>query len=352
VSRSSAYKSYGRDDDVVFEAQSQARGFQDVRALSTASLLRQVMLAEEDLIIGGNASQALGVTGTPTLAAAGSGATLPALTYSVICVALTYWGLQFATTVAPLALSTVLAGTNAGKSANATQAVTLGQTLSASVPAIKGAMAYAWFVGAAGSEKLELISPINSAAFSAPLAGTGQAATAITSGDNSTDPLDFDGMISQVIDPTSAAIVRQLPTGTAGTGSKLTSDGAAGIVEIDDMLLAQWNAAKIGPDIIYGNAQQVRDISTKIIPANGAYRIDVSGGAEGQGHMTGGVAVVQYVNKFTGRPVSIKVHPTMPAGTMFFHTQSLPDYYPGERPSGAFDMHMLDEYYEEEYGRV
>src|SRR6476661_1616850 len=40
VPRTASYKTYGRDDSVVWEAQSQARGFQDVRALSTASLLR------------------------------------------------------------------------------------------------------------------------------------------------------------------------------------------------------------------------------------------------------------------------------------------------------------------------
>ena len=43
------------------------------------------------------------------------------------------------------------------RSANATQAVTLGQTLFATAPLVNGAVAYAWFVGAAGSETLQAI---------------------------------------------------------------------------------------------------------------------------------------------------------------------------------------------------
>jgi hypothetical protein len=56
------------------------------------------------------------------------------------------------------------------RSANVTQAVTLGQTLFATAPLVNGAVAYAWFVGPAGSETLQAITTINSAAFSAPLA--------------------------------------------------------------------------------------------------------------------------------------------------------------------------------------
>ena len=55
------------------------------------------------------------------------------------------------------------------RSANATQAVTLGQTLNATAPIVNGAVAYAWYVGAAGAETLQAITTINSAAFSAPL---------------------------------------------------------------------------------------------------------------------------------------------------------------------------------------
>ena len=52
----------------------------------------------------------------------------------------------------------------------------MGQTLSATVTPIIGAIGYAWYVGTAGSEKLQAITTINSATFSAPLGSTTQAA--------------------------------------------------------------------------------------------------------------------------------------------------------------------------------
>src|SRR4029077_9963496 len=80
-----------------------------------------------------------------------------------------------------------LNGGSSLRSTNATQGGALGQTLFATAPVVNGAVAFAWYVGAAGSETLQAITTINSAAFSAPLATGMQAATAITA-DNSAHP--------------------------------------------------------------------------------------------------------------------------------------------------------------------
>src|SRR6202012_67426 len=63
-------------------------------------------------------------------------------------------------------------GGSSNKSSHATQAVTPRQTLSATVPPVQGAVAYAWYVGTAGSETLQAITGINSATFTAPLASS------------------------------------------------------------------------------------------------------------------------------------------------------------------------------------
>ena len=111
-------------------------------------------------ILAGNTSLALGTPAAPSLAAAGSGATLPAATYSVIVVALTLEGYRNSSVAAGIATSKTVTGADgktfainggsSNKSASATQAVTLGQTLSATVTPIAGAVAYAWFVGTVG----------------------------------------------------------------------------------------------------------------------------------------------------------------------------------------------------------
>jgi hypothetical protein len=207
--KAASYVTIGEEDQATFEAISAGVGFEDVRAKMTTRLLQKMMLKEEAAVLFGNASINLGTPATPTLAAAGSGATLPALTYSVIVVALTMEGARNSTVAGGVARQATVTGAdgktftiNGGsslKSAAATQAVTLGQTLSVSTTAIQGAAAYAWYVGAAGAEKLEKITTINSATFSAPLAGTGQTAASITAADYSSDPKAFDGLLTTAL---------------------------------------------------------------------------------------------------------------------------------------------------------
>ncbi len=151
--KSASYKTLGEEDQASYEAISAGRGFEDVRARMTMRLLQKMMLKEENALLGGNLSVALGTPGTPTLAAAGSGATLPALTYSVIVVALTYEGYLNSSLAGGVATTTAFTGADglsytvkggsSQKSSAATQAVTLGQTLSCSVAPVTGAVAYA-----------------------------------------------------------------------------------------------------------------------------------------------------------------------------------------------------------------
>jgi hypothetical protein len=84
------------------------------------------------------------------------------LTYGVICVALTHQGnsrsslangvIGQITKTNTDGSSDTINGGAAQKSAEATQAVTLGQTLFCSVAPVEGAVAYAWFIGAAGAQ--------------------------------------------------------------------------------------------------------------------------------------------------------------------------------------------------------
>ena len=64
------------------------QGFEDINATATLRLLQKTMRKEETALLGGNASLALGTPAAPSLAPRGTGATLPAATYSVIVVAL------------------------------------------------------------------------------------------------------------------------------------------------------------------------------------------------------------------------------------------------------------------------
>src|SRR5579885_731690 len=205
-SKSATYVTIGEEDAATFEAISAGREFEDIQARMTFRLLQKMMLKEEMAILAGNASLQLGSPAAPVLSASGSGATLPAATYYVKVVGLTLEGYQNSSLAGGVATTKTITGAD-GKtytlsggssniSAEASQAVTLGQTLFASVTPIAGAVAYAWFVGSAsGGERLEAITTINSAAFSAPLAGSGQQQSAITA-DNSANPsYAYDGLL-------------------------------------------------------------------------------------------------------------------------------------------------------------
>jgi hypothetical protein len=347
------YRTWGQDDSVTREAEWQGRNFDDARARSTKSLLEQTMLVEEDIIIGGNGPAgvgiALGTPTTPTLSAGGSGATLPAATYFVRVVALPYFG--YRQSVAPTTLSafhSAVSGEAGG------QAITLGQTLSCTVPVVNGAVAYAWYVGTATgatNQKLEKITTINSAAFSAPLAGTGPNPNGLT--DTSRMAEGINGILSQLLESGSGAYIKTMATGTAGAGTGLTYDNAGGIVEIDEALKALWDTARVGPALAVFNSQEAKNVAKKIMTASGQpiFQVHVDPNS-GQANLTGGVQVVNYINKFTGQNMKFMVHPTQPAGNIQLLTFGLPAWYMNPEIDGLWDMHMLQDYYEEVYGQV
>src|SRR5947209_14915463 len=165
--KTAIFVTIGEEDAATFEAISAGRQFEDIQAHMTFRLLQKMMLKEEMAILAGNASLTLGTPATPILSASGSGATLPAATYYVKAVALTLEGYQNSSLAAGIATTKTITGADgktytlnggsSNKSANATQAVTLGQTLFASVTGLQGAVAYAWYIGAAGAETLQAI---------------------------------------------------------------------------------------------------------------------------------------------------------------------------------------------------
>jgi hypothetical protein len=320
------------------------------------------MLKEENSLLFGNKSLALGTANTPTLAAAGSGATLPAATYSVIAVALTGEGFRGASIANGVPLSSTITGAdgqtytlNGGSSAKstaATQAATLGQTLSASTAISAGAVAYAWYVGTSGNERLEKITTINSVTFAAPLLGTGQLASAVTAGDKSLNAsYAYDGLLTTAFLSGSGAYVNTLATGTAGTGTALTASGRGTVVEIDNMLQSMWDSYQVSPTILYVNSQELKNISSKCLTgASSAPLLNVITPPEGgyAGMMAGGV-VGWYFNPFAvggGIKIPIMIHPAMPAGTIFGWCENLPEQYQSNGVPNVAEVKTRQDYYQ------
>ncbi len=358
-----AYVTIGEEDQLSFEAEAAGVGFEDVNATLTMRLLQKTMRKEEMGLLAGNATLLLGTPVTPTLSASGAGATLPALTYSVIVVALTLEGFRNSNLAAGVATSKNITGAdgntftlNGGssqKSAAATQAVTLGQTLFATTTPIQGAVAYAWFTGAAGSEKLEQITTIASAAFAAPLVGGArQAATAVTADCSANPNYAFDGLLTQALKPSNLAYINILANGVAGTGTPLTSSGRGSVNEIDVMLQQMWELYKISPTVIYVNSQEQKNITTKVLSnASGPLlRYDLPATlqqGEAYGITAGGV-ISYYYNPFAvdgGQKIPIKIHPDLPPGTIIGYAERLPEYYQSNEVPNVAEILTRREYY-------
>jgi hypothetical protein len=350
------YKGIGLETSVDFEAQYAGMGFDDIRGIAARVGLEATMLGEEYQILGGNTSMQLGTTPTPSLSASTTGGSLASQTLSVICAALAFDGYlngsvsggvqaSISRTNADGSSDTFGGGT-AQKSSNATVAVT-GPTgsVSATVAAVTGAVGYAWFWGAAGSEVLGAITTINSVLITATATGT-QTAASLPSSDQSANALAFDGLLTQALKSGQNAYVATQATGTAGTGTPLTSDSAGGVVEIDTALKNRWDNYRLSPDTMWVSSQEAITISQAILNggSNAAQRFVF---AADQGNIKGGIMARSYLNKFSmagPKDIDIRVHPNMPPGTILLTTKVLP--YPLSNVGNLMQIRTRQEYYQ------
>jgi len=362
-----AYRGLGLESNVDFEADYAARGFDDVKALAVQSLLESLMIQEEHTILGGNASLALGTCPTPSVTGSTSGGTVSTgTTLSVKCVALTYEGYyrssiangvpgQITRTNADASTDTFGGGTSQVSAAGTGTVGSSAGSATATVTAVKGAVAYAWYWGASGSEKIGAITTINSVSITADAAGTQTPAAAGSfsglASDYSRNTLIFDGLISQICTSGSNAYYKALATGTAGVGTPLTSNGAGGISEIDAALKSFWDNYRLSPDTIWVSSQEQGNISAKVLATTsgnpGAQRFVFSAD---QSKVGGGVMVTSYRNPYSmdgAKEIPIKLHPTLPPGTIIFTTNRLP--YPMSNVANVVQVRTRQEYYQIEW---
>ena len=368
-----AFRGFGLENNVTFEANYASKNFEDVKALAVQQTLEGTMIQEERMILGGNGNAvAMGVTPTPTLSVASGGSLADTTEYRVICVAL---GIQAyldtvgvnngatgqyfdpSTAAVPGEITRTNAdgttdtfgGGSAQKSVVATITTTAAnQKINASVTAVTGAVGYAWYLGTtAGTEKLVAVTSINSVVITAAADAGAQPASDLADKDNSKCALEFDGLLYQAFKPGSKAYLKQMPTGTVGTGTALTADGAGGIVEFEEAFVYFYNRYRLSPTHIYVSAQELIGITKKIVGNSGAPLLRLTLAADNQGKIQAGVVVGEYLNKVTNTKVKLVVHPNMPAGTLMFYSQQLP--YPLSDISNICQMLMRQDYYQLEW---
>lgn len=362
--KSASYKTLGLEDSLTFEAEVAAKNFEDERAMVAQRLLWATMIREEIADLGANLSVALGTPTAPTLAVVDGGGTITDGNYDVRVCALTMdgylsssvsGGVATTTTVTPADGSSSFSyngGSSAVSSATATGAFTNGNdsAIKMSTPVVAGAVAYAWYVGAhSGTLYLQAITTINSHILTADPIDTTQASTAITA-DHSQNAYGYDGFLYHAWTTSSGAYIKNLATGTPGTGTGLTGDGAGGISELNDMFLSMWNNYKLSPTRIYANAQEVNNITNKVLSAGDSTKTVARVQYVQSGDVASGLRVKSVLNRFAmggSVEVPIEIHPYLPAGTMLAVTEQLP--YPMNNVPNVAEMRLRRDYYQIEW---
>jgi hypothetical protein len=367
------FKGFGLEDFVSFEADYAAKGFDDVKARAVEGLLRSAMISEEHVILGGNCSLTMAKPVVTVTQNTDSASSVSNGTLSVICVALgydAYWalaGYNNGGTGSAVDLSTANPNTiatftktntdassdsyNGGTSIKSDAATCTidgsHKSASASVAAVTGACGYAWYWGTGGSEYLGAITTLNSLQITAD-ASTTTAVGSNLAADHSAVSLEFDGLLTIALTSGSGAYVSKHATGTPGTGTKLSTNSAGGITQIDTMCADRWDKYRLSINEIWVNGQDLLNM-TKLVVANGGAPLvrTMSDTNSPAAKVTGGFLLKALVNPITGEEITVRVHPNMPQGTMLGRCNMLP-----YKLSGVADvarMLLRQDYYQLEW---
>ena len=339
----------------------------DNKATLVQSLLRAVMIGEENIILNGNSSMGFGTIPFPTLSAGANSGGFPTsgTTVFVGVAALTARGLANASMTTGVSFGQTsrvnIDGTTtsfgAGASAipaNPGPPVTLtsftttaaNQQVNATIAAVKGAAGYAWYVGTTtANATLAAITTINKATFSAVGTGAQNASAGIGAVDGSANQFVFDGLITQAL-KSAAGYFASLD------GNTLTADQANGIVEIDTALQWFWDNKRLSPTEIWVNSQEARNINKKIVASGGVplFRFTLPGSTgteDSQPALLGGASIAKYWNKFTQQFLDIRIHPNLAPGTIFFNSTEIP--YPLSGVDNLSFIRCRRDYYQIEW---
>lgn len=369
VEKNAKYRGIGLEDTVTFESTYADDGFDDVLAKAVTNLLSSVMVAEEQVILGGNnESGAIGqYTGAISSATVADAAGTITGDVHVRIAALTHEGFYYGQDGGQLRVRGKQSLTNAagnteddfgggtGQISAATQVETgmsAGNRIDVSWEPHPRAAGYAVFWGSsAASLALGAVVGDSTVSILADAAGTqnhDDADLDIVSNDWSVNGLVFDGYLSDLTLPGSGAYYKQVPA-----GEQLVGDGA-GIGQIDEALRWFWNVRKLSPQEIWVSARELENITNLIVTnQNGAayhFTLDGANPATSKREIMAGTVVVSYLNKFTkGGAIPIMLHPTLPEGTILFRSTSIP--YANNNVPRPSEIRYRREYYQTEWPR-
>jgi hypothetical protein len=345
------YGKVGAGYTVTQDAIDFAGGYADAKSVAIFNALNQFKIGEDKKCIGGQ-NFALGTPSAPTVTPAGTGGSIGATAAVSVRVAARTGSNYFygGSTAASVAGS----GTTGAGTTNSAVAT---------VAAVRGAVAYDWYVGGfyyttttVNTVTVTSVPTANAAAVPTLPDLYGVAPTAVPAVDTSAKPNDFNGLLATLAGDYASGGA----TGLVTPGSGLTSgayfkslDGApltvsgANVTELDALNQSIYDTVRLSPDAYMMSSQQATELS-KAILGSSASTTFFTPGQEGRNDATLGAFVGHYINKAAGgTPIRIEVQPHMPPGTIIARTDRVP--FPNSNISNVHEIRTLREVADYEY---
>lgn len=353
---SAKYQPVRVSGEVTQDAMDFARNYADAKAIASIQTLMQWRIQDDRALLGGQ-NFALPTIGTPTVTSATTGGTIASGTILYVKVAARspynfYWGGSgIASAVGNVAVG----------SSTSTNKVT------ATVAAVRGAVAYDWWTSTNNSTYYyTTTTTVNTAVFTATLAagasvpsipdlyGTAPSDTPPVS-DTSYSANSYNGLLATLSGSYSSSgpLVTYGTGGSVASGATFTSlDGATmtataqGISELDTLNSAIYSTAQVSPTAYLCAPQQASDMASKVLATNAA--VTYLQPETGRVGITGGASMGRYINRVTGDTIEIVPDPHMPQGTIVAVTERVP--YPNSNIANTFECRTLREVSQFDYG--
>ena len=332
---------------VTLDSVAVGKGFYD--ALADAELMTLIQLfIMQDLHIINSQAWGLGTAATPTLTSASTGGSMSQSTAVHVKVAARSGANYF------------LGGSGiASSDATVTTSSVAGTTYSvtASIAAQAGAVAYDWFVGSSSGNQVYyttttvasvVITTVPTAAQALPtlpLLSTTVPASVPTA-DASYSANWYNGVIASTLGDYGTTGPVKPGSGTSSGATFIDNGGNApalsggGVDVLDTLNDKIWAAAQLSPTAYMMNSLQGDEISKLILGSNSATTFLPPTDADARTNLAGGGFIGRYVNRAAGGvPVPIEIHPRVAPGTIIARTDRVP--FPGSNIGTTFEVRTL-----------
>ena len=346
------YGKVGEGYTVTRDAIAIGRGYIDAKATAISNALFQWKIGMDKKSLGGQRFALVtpsGVTVTPlnTGGTIGASVAIP-VRVSAKTISNYFWG----------------GGTIASTAVSPTSSAGTTNSATAFVPAIRGAVAYDWFVNGfyyttTITNTVTITSIPTSNAVPPSLPGLyGTAPATVPAADGSAKPNDFNGLLATLAGDyaTGGATGLVTPGSGVNSGAVFTSlDGATftvtgqNVAELDALNLSIFNSVQLSPDEYLVSAQTASEISAAIMATAGGGTTFFTPSADGRSGAVAGAFVGFYANKAAGgKLVAIKIMPNLPPGILIAKTNTVP--FPNSNITNVLALRDLDPVYSYEYG--